>query len=109
MSSVEGPIGRSLRRLEDGRFLTGQGRYVDDTDLAGQLHGVVLTIVRLLRDTVLPVAELAIILVLAAAAVGALTTSLRLRTRPSASSRRPPSSRSRSGGSCRCGRCAAWS
>ena len=23
-------IGRSVRRLEDGRFLTGQGRYVDD-------------------------------------------------------------------------------
>src|SRR3954471_6691568 len=42
MSSVEGPIGRSLRRLEDGRFLTGQGRYVDDMELAGQLHGVVL-------------------------------------------------------------------
>src|SRR3954462_15405696 len=42
MSSVEGPIGRSLRRIEDGRFLTGQGRYVDDMELAGQLHGVVL-------------------------------------------------------------------
>jgi CO/xanthine dehydrogenase Mo-binding subunit len=25
-----GPIGRSLRRLEDRRFLVGQGRYVDD-------------------------------------------------------------------------------
>ena len=35
-------IGRSLRRLEDARFLTGQGRYVDDIDLPGQLHGVVL-------------------------------------------------------------------
>src|SRR5947199_6246864 len=42
MSSVEGPIGRSLRRLEDGRFLTGQGRYVDDMDVPGQLHGIVL-------------------------------------------------------------------
>ena len=35
-------IGRSLHRLEDRRFLTGQGRYVDDVALPGQLHGVVL-------------------------------------------------------------------
>ena len=35
-------IGRSLRRLEDQRFLTGQGRYVDDIAVPGQLHGVVL-------------------------------------------------------------------
>ena len=35
-------IGRSLRRLEDPRFLIGQGRYVDDIDLSGQLHGIVL-------------------------------------------------------------------
>jgi carbon-monoxide dehydrogenase large subunit len=35
-------IGRSLRRLEDERFLTGQGRYVDDIAAPGQLHGVVL-------------------------------------------------------------------
>jgi hypothetical protein len=37
-----GPIGHSLRRLEDRRFLVGQGRYVDDVDMRGQLHGVVL-------------------------------------------------------------------
>src|SRR5258708_30366878 len=37
-----GHIGRSLRRLEDPRFLTGQGSYVDDMDLPGQLHGIVL-------------------------------------------------------------------
>src|ERR1700686_2190510 len=37
-----GHIGRSLRRLEDPRFLTGQGRYVDDMDLPGQLYGIVL-------------------------------------------------------------------
>ncbi len=37
-----GHIGRSLRRLEDPRFLIGQGRYVDDMDLPGQLHGIVL-------------------------------------------------------------------
>jgi carbon-monoxide dehydrogenase large subunit len=35
-------IGRSLRRLEDERFLTGQGRYVDDIAVPGQQHGVVL-------------------------------------------------------------------
>ena len=38
----EAHIGRSLRRLEDQRFLTGQGRYVDDIDMPGQLHGIVL-------------------------------------------------------------------
>src|SRR5215470_2737541 len=37
-----GHIGRSQRRLEDWRFLTGQGRYVDDIDVPGQLHGIVL-------------------------------------------------------------------
>jgi carbon-monoxide dehydrogenase large subunit len=37
-----GHIGRSLPRLEDHRFLTGQGRYVDDFAVLGQLHGVVL-------------------------------------------------------------------
>src|SRR5260221_11579664 len=37
-----GHIARSLRRLKDPRFLTGQGRYVDDIDLPGQLHGIVL-------------------------------------------------------------------
>jgi aerobic carbon-monoxide dehydrogenase large subunit len=35
-------IGQSLHRLEDLRFLTGRGRYVEDIDLAGQLHAVVL-------------------------------------------------------------------
>src|SRR5689334_25233064 len=38
----EAHIGRPLRRLEDQRFLTGQGRYVDDIDMPGQLHGIVL-------------------------------------------------------------------
>jgi aerobic carbon-monoxide dehydrogenase large subunit len=33
---------RSLRRLEDQRFLAGQGRFVDDIAVPGQLHGVVL-------------------------------------------------------------------
>src|ERR1041385_6960608 len=39
---TEAHIGRSLRRLEDQRFLTGQGRYVDEIDMPGQLHGIVL-------------------------------------------------------------------
>ena len=35
-------IGRSVRRLEDGRFLTGHGRYVADIANAAALHGHVL-------------------------------------------------------------------
>jgi aerobic carbon-monoxide dehydrogenase large subunit len=35
-------IGRSLRRLEDARFLLGRGRYVADIDVASALHGHVL-------------------------------------------------------------------
>jgi carbon-monoxide dehydrogenase large subunit len=35
-------IGRSLYRLEDHRFLTGQGRFVDDLNIPGQLLGIVL-------------------------------------------------------------------
>ncbi len=31
-------IGRSVRRLEDPRLLTGQGRFTDDQTLPGQLH-----------------------------------------------------------------------
>jgi CO/xanthine dehydrogenase Mo-binding subunit len=37
-----GQIGRSLRRLEDPRFLTGQGRHVDDISPPDQLHAIVL-------------------------------------------------------------------
>ncbi len=33
---------RSLRRLEDERFLRGAGRYVDDVPAAGHLHALVL-------------------------------------------------------------------
>jgi carbon-monoxide dehydrogenase large subunit len=33
-------IGQAVRRVEDQRFLTGQGRYVDDLDLHGLCHGV---------------------------------------------------------------------
>lgn len=35
-------IGASLRRVEDARFLSGQGRYVDDHAPPGALHGVFL-------------------------------------------------------------------
>src|SRR5580700_7470297 len=33
-------IGQAVRRVEDQRFLQGQGRYVDDIDLPGQAYGV---------------------------------------------------------------------
>jgi carbon-monoxide dehydrogenase large subunit len=37
------PIGfGSLRRKEDARFIRGQGRYVDDVQLSGMLHGAIL-------------------------------------------------------------------
>ncbi|MDB5797287.1 MAG: carbon-monoxide dehydrogenase large subunit [Paucimonas sp.] len=35
-------IGRSIRRREDHRFLTGRGRYVDDIRLPGMLHAAFL-------------------------------------------------------------------
>jgi carbon-monoxide dehydrogenase large subunit len=35
-------IGQPVRRREDQRFLTGQGRYVDDIDFDMELHGFVL-------------------------------------------------------------------
>jgi carbon-monoxide dehydrogenase large subunit len=41
-SEREKLIGRSIRRLEDGRFLTGRGRYVADIECPGALWGHVL-------------------------------------------------------------------
>ena len=35
-------LGRSINRLEDDRFVRGQGRYVADLAVAGSLHGVVV-------------------------------------------------------------------
>jgi carbon-monoxide dehydrogenase large subunit len=35
-------IGKPVKRVEDRRFLVGQGRYVDDMMFSGELHGVVL-------------------------------------------------------------------
>ena len=33
-------VGQAVRRVEDQRFLTGQGRYVDDIVLPAMCHGV---------------------------------------------------------------------
>src|ERR1700758_4798330 len=35
-------IGQAVRRVEDGRFLLGQGRYVDDISWPGQCYAVTL-------------------------------------------------------------------
>ena len=35
-----GPIGQSVKRKEDGRFITGSGQYTDDVTLPGQTYGV---------------------------------------------------------------------
>jgi len=35
-------IGQSVRRVEDQRFITGRGRYVDDIDLPHQCYGAVI-------------------------------------------------------------------
>jgi carbon-monoxide dehydrogenase large subunit len=37
-----GPIGQSIRRKEDQRFLTGRGRYLDDLRLPGLLHAAIV-------------------------------------------------------------------
>ena len=35
-------MGQSVRRKEDGQFITGTGRYTDDVQLDGALHAFVL-------------------------------------------------------------------
>jgi aerobic carbon-monoxide dehydrogenase large subunit len=35
-------VGQRIKRKEDRRFVTGEGRYVDDVQLPGMAHGVVL-------------------------------------------------------------------
>ena len=42
MSLTHALIGTSLRRVEDQRFLTGAGQYVDDIDVPGQLFAHVI-------------------------------------------------------------------
>jgi carbon-monoxide dehydrogenase large subunit len=39
---VSGDLERSVRRLEDERFLTGRGRYVEDFTIPGEVHTYVL-------------------------------------------------------------------
>src|SRR5207302_4334290 len=41
-SANAGPIGRSLKRLEDGRLLRGEGRFVDDLAPVNCLHVALL-------------------------------------------------------------------
>ena len=40
--SVENGIGASVRRKEDQRFITGNGRYLDDMNKVGQAYGYFL-------------------------------------------------------------------
>ena len=35
-------VGQPAHRTEDARFLTGSGRYTDDINLPGQVHGFVM-------------------------------------------------------------------
>src|SRR5205085_9854701 len=35
-------LGEAYKRKEDARFIRGQGRYVDDVQLPGMLHGAIL-------------------------------------------------------------------
>ena len=38
MSTINGLIGKSVKRVEDKRFITGQGNYVDDIILPHQTY-----------------------------------------------------------------------
>src|SRR5262245_18328674 len=43
MDTSTAPLaGQRVRRKEDLRFITGEGRYVDDIKLPGMVHGLVL-------------------------------------------------------------------
>ncbi len=41
-TAVQDVLGTSVKRLEDPRFITGQGRYVDDIKLTGMAHLAIL-------------------------------------------------------------------
>ena len=41
-TDVKDVLGTSVKRVEDPRFITGQGRYVDDIKLAGMAHLAIL-------------------------------------------------------------------
>jgi len=47
---MTGNIGSSLRRKEDPRLLTGQGRYVDDIRVPGLLHAAIVRRPHALRE-----------------------------------------------------------
>ena len=38
MSATSGFIGKSVKRVEDNRFITGKGKYTDDIVLPHQTH-----------------------------------------------------------------------
>ncbi len=42
MKDAAGDMGASVRRLEDRRFITGAGTFIDDVNLPGQAHAAVL-------------------------------------------------------------------
>ena len=42
MSTTNGLIGKSVKRVEDKRFITGHGNYVDNIILPGQTHAAFL-------------------------------------------------------------------
>ena len=42
MKDAAGDMGASVRRLEDRRFITGTGTFIDDVNLPGQAHAAVL-------------------------------------------------------------------
>ena len=39
---AHGGIGASVKRKEDGRFIRGKGNYIEDINLPGMLHMVIL-------------------------------------------------------------------
>ena len=45
-----GPIGQSVRRKEDERFLTGAGQYTDDVNLPHQTHALLPALAARARD-----------------------------------------------------------
>ena len=41
-ATAESHVGRSLRRKEDPRMITGRGRYIDDYSMTGMLHAAIV-------------------------------------------------------------------
>jgi SulP family sulfate permease len=62
-------VGARVRRVEDSRLLTGEGRFVDDVSVAGMLHAVFLLVFILAAAPLasyVPLAALAGVLVVVA-------------------------------------------